>query len=486
MSSSVTLSQELNTAVSGVNLKWVNANLGTVKEITLVYFKDASDAVIKSKEIGSGCTKYNLPPSEYVAGVSYKFQLQVTDVSGVSVYSIVLPITTPYLLVPPVISQIVGVDAGLNVTLQSTSNSLTSSNCTVEFFLRRADGASFWIIKPYASSGAYQLRDTDDALLANNQSYNVACMFQPSASHPLYKSPSDTSNTMLGTPTNSPNAPQSVSVASVGSANLDVLVSWTRPNDFTDWSSDPSFAIEVELNSVVQTLYTNVLTYTFTGLARGQSYVASVRYINSFGPGPYAYSSSLTPTSVPDVPTLSSASGGDLQSVLAWSAPAFTGQSAITGYLVFKNGAQVASVSASTFSYTATGLQNGFSYSFYVKATNAIGSSIASNSISASPYGQMSIVSVVASGKTLTATIKPNGKPVQDVIFFALDADPSASDISGNQTFLVDIPQQQIDQTINANIQVVKNSANLSSSIASYACIATGGVNTAFMNSWTP
>jgi len=57
------------------------------------------------------------------------------------------------------------------------------------------------------------------------------------------------------------------------------------------------------------------------------------------------------------------------------------------------------------------------------------------------PFGQMSIVSVLASGKQLTATLNPNGRPIQSVVFVALDQDPNNL---ADFDFVIVIPQQQI------------------------------------------
>lgn len=50
----------------------------------------------------------------------------------------------------------------------------------------------------------------------------------------------------------------------------------------------------------------------------------------------------------------------------------------------------------------ATGLMNGYSYQYKVSSVNGVGKSAQSNAEVASPFGDMSAVSVIASGKTLT------------------------------------------------------------------------------------
>ena len=58
---SATLSQDLASSLSGVNLKWTLAGLATIKELSLIYFKNSSDADIVSMDIASGLVRNNLP-----------------------------------------------------------------------------------------------------------------------------------------------------------------------------------------------------------------------------------------------------------------------------------------------------------------------------------------------------------------------------------------------------------------------------------------
>jgi hypothetical protein len=70
---SATLSQDLASSLGGVNLKWVLAGLATIKELSLIYFKNSSDADTASMDIASGLVKTNLSPSHFVSGQAYSF-----------------------------------------------------------------------------------------------------------------------------------------------------------------------------------------------------------------------------------------------------------------------------------------------------------------------------------------------------------------------------------------------------------------------------
>ncbi len=81
---SSTLSHDTQSNLSGVNLKWVHTDLATIREITLVFFKNTPNSQISSLDVGPGYLKTNLKTG-FDSGASYQFQLQVTDINDVTV-----------------------------------------------------------------------------------------------------------------------------------------------------------------------------------------------------------------------------------------------------------------------------------------------------------------------------------------------------------------------------------------------------------------
>ncbi len=87
---------------------------------------------------------------------------------------------------------------------------------------------------------------------------------------------------------------------------------------------------------------------------------------------------------VPGAPTIGTATASNGQATIAFTAPAFTGGSAITGYTATCNPGNV-QVGGSTPSIVVTGLANNTLYTCSVRAQNAAGSSDASDPVNVTP-----------------------------------------------------------------------------------------------------
>lgn len=128
-------------------------------------------------------------------------------------------------------------------------------------------------------------------------------------------------------------------------------------------------------------------SYTETDLTNGTTYFFVVKASNAGGYSDNSNEVSATPqVPVPGVPVLLPATAGDSQVSLTWN-PVIGS----TGYKIFKSTTSGAyeseetTVSGSVYSYDVTGLTNGTTYYFVVKATNPGGDSAASNEVSETP-----------------------------------------------------------------------------------------------------
>jgi hypothetical protein len=86
----------------------------------------------------------------------------------------------------------------------------------------------------------------------------------------------------------------------------------------------------------------------------------------------------------PEAPTAVTATAGDAQAVVSWTAPTVTGGSAITGYIITSTIDSVIATTTGATTVTFTGLTNGANYTYTVATITAIGvssPSVASSAI---------------------------------------------------------------------------------------------------------
>jgi hypothetical protein len=175
-----------------------------------------------------------------------------------------------------------------------------------------------------------------------------------------------------------PTAPGSPTGVSASAGDATATVSWTAPADggspITGYTvtSDPGGLMATTLGAT---------STTVTGLSDGTTYTFTVTATNAIGTsGPSAPSNPVTPAAptVPGAPTSVTATAGNAQASVQWTAPASNGGSPILSYTVTSNPAGGTASTLGATSTTVTGLTNGTSYTFTVIATNAIGPSAGS------------------------------------------------------------------------------------------------------------
>lgn len=197
------------------------------------------------------------------------------------------------------------------------------------------------------------------------------------------------------TPPTVPAAPSlDPAVAGDGQVNL----SWTAPLDDGGAGITDYVVYRSEVSGGETELATSggTLTYTDTTVTNDITYYYTVAAVNSVGTGAASNEVSAIPTAPPPpgvdppgAPTLTSATGGDSQVTLTWTAPADDGGALITNYEVRRATSPGDEVLVATLgdvlTYTDLGLTNGQTYYYVVAAVNSAGAGAVSNELSAVP-----------------------------------------------------------------------------------------------------
>jgi len=174
---------------------------------------------------------------------------------------------------------------------------------------------------------------------------------------------------------NLPNAPANPQdLVALGGDRLATLT-WSSVPDATQYrvymATDPNPSDFAEVATVTSA------TYGVANLVNGSTYYFIVKSENPGGLSAASNVVSVTPSDLPGVPTGVTAVAGNGQAVITFTAPSETGGSPITGYEVIVSPGN-AIVTGGTSPITVTGLTNGVSYTFTVKAINGAGRSAAS------------------------------------------------------------------------------------------------------------
>jgi hypothetical protein len=200
-----------------------------------------------------------------------------------------------------------------------------------------------------------------------------------------------------------------------------VTVTWTAPSDA---STVTSYSVDVNRPSVgfpelpAVTYSPTTTSALVTGLINGVTYTFQVHANNAVGPGPNSPSSNEV---VPDTgllaPTIGTAQTDNVNGgvTVSWTAPTADGGSPVTGYAVTPYSGFYP-LAPTVFNSTATtqrisGLQDGQSYRFRVRALNAAGSSTWSRVTNlvtyhaTEPHAPTNVTAVAGSGQ---ATISWN------------------------------------------------------------------------------
>ncbi len=247
------------------------------------------------------------------------------------------------------------------------------------------------------------------------------------------------------TPRTVPGAPTAVTGVA---GNGQVTVSWTPPTSdggsavtgyvVTGTPTGSCSTAAVESNPVATSC-------VVSGLTNGAGHTFTVVASNVAGAGAASLASgSVTPRTVPDAPTGVSGVAGDGQVTVSWTAPASTGGSPVTGYVVTGSPAGSCSTAAVESNPVATscvvsGLTNGVGHTFTVVASNVAGSgaaSLASGSVTPRtvPDAPTGVSGVAGDGQVTvswTAPVSDGGSAVTGYVVTGTPGGSCSTEVSG-------------------------------------------------------
>jgi hypothetical protein len=219
-----------------------------------------------------------------------------------------------------------------------------------------------------------------------------------------------------------PPTPTNVTATDVGTNrpynNGAVSLSWTQP---TSSVTITGYKIEAAIESayvyfvLIANTGTTATSGTFTGLDANKNYKFIVTALSATSPSdPSAESNVVLITTVPNVPTGISATAGNAEASVFFTAPSFNGGKSITFYRATSTPGSITS-EENISPITVTGLTNYTSYTFTVAAKNANGfsaESSASNSVTPvlpAPVGSGTVTIALTSPSTYVYNITSYG-----------------------------------------------------------------------------
>jgi large repetitive protein len=192
------------------------------------------------------------------------------------------------------------------------------------------------------------------------------------------------SSAVSSTPSTIPTAP---SIASSSRGDQQIVINLSATSDGGSAITNYQYSIDNGSSYQAFSPAQTSSPITITGLTNGTSYTVRLKAVNVNGVSSASSSTTLTPATTPSPPTLTTATKGNQQISVAFTAGNNGGET-ITNYSYStNNGASytLCSPAQTSSPIVITGLTNGTTYTVKLRALNAVGYSLASNALSATP-----------------------------------------------------------------------------------------------------
>lgn len=218
-------------------------------------------------------------------------------------------------------------------------------------------------------------------------------------------------NTVTATPSTTPGAPAIVGDTITGNDGT-LVATYTAPVS-DGGSAITGYEYSTDAGATWRTAGSSPFTISTlssdgtSALIGGVSYYVEFRAINANGTGAASSAATGNVRTAPAAPALASVTAGD-GTLTATFAPTSNGGSVITSYEYRLGGGAWNPTGSLGSTFTIPNLTNGTAHTVTVRATNAIGTSVASNGISGTPAtvpGQPTITAMSRADRSLTATV---------------------------------------------------------------------------------
>jgi hypothetical protein len=320
-------------------------------------------------DANSGSTATTHSVTNLTNGTAYDFTVTATNAVGTGPTSAPSNIVTPHTLLP-------GAPTGVSATPGDAT-------AWVSFTPPTSNGGSAikgYTVTSYPSGGV----DTNAGTTSTNHTVTqltngTAYTFTVTATNAVGPGQSSSPSGSV-TPTASPTPPSAPLGVSATPGNAGATVSFSPPESNGN-SAITGYIVTSNPGNIVTRGAASPISVS--RLTNGTSYVFTVTATNRMGAGlASAPSNSVTPATIPGAPTNLVANAGSGQATLTFKPPASNGGSPITGYIV--TSCRGTSYFSSGSPANVSGLTNGTSYKFTVRAVNFLGvspASLPSNSV---------------------------------------------------------------------------------------------------------
>ena len=374
-------------------------------------------------------------------GTTYDVQIKAVNAQGDGIATATTQGTPSAASVAPGAPTITSITPSNGELSVAFTSGATGGSAITNYKYSTDGGVTFTAVTPSATTSPITITG-----LINGTSYNV----QIKAVNVIGDGAA-TAN-IVATPATTPSAP-TINGITVGNTQLSVAFTAGA----TGGSSITNYKYSTDGGSTFTALSPAATTspITITGLSNGTSYNIQLKAVNAIGDGIASASSSGTPVTTPGAPTIGTATAGNGQATVTFTAPVSNGGSVITSYSVTSSPAGgVGSLNqAGSGTITVTGLTNGTAYTFTVKANNAAGASaasVASNSVT--PVLSAPVANVASS--VLVNGFTANWDAVTSATGYKLDVATNSSFLSATFSNIVswDFPNSPDDAIADGGI----------------------------------